>query len=139
MRQAFSPLGFSAAIDAPDFLQQWLGWLASPRFSSLVLHIDEYDAPLTHALHNQALFEEIQDVRRRFFYVVKANDKIWFFLFITGITRFSHTGIFSGLNNLTDINLEQRFSTLVGYTQAELRHCFWRPFAERRQRAPHGC
>lgn len=114
-------------------------WLASQRFSSWVLLIEEYDAPLTHALHNKALFEEIQDVRRRFFRVVKANDKICRFLFITGITRFSHTGIFSGLNNLTDITLDPRFSTLVAYTQAELRRCFWRPFAERRQRAPHGC
>ena len=117
-------MGFSAAIDAPDFLQQWHAWLASQRFSSWVLLIDEYNAPLTHALHNKALFEEIQDALRRFFHVVKANDKIWRFLFITGITRFSHTGIFSSLNNLTDIPLDPRFSTLVGYTEAELRRCF---------------
>lgn len=124
LRQAFSSLGFSAPIDAPDFLQQWHGWLASQRFSPLVLLIDEYDAPLTHALHNKALFEDIQDVLSRFFHVVKANDKIWRFLFITGITRFSHTGIFSGLNNLIDITLDPRFSTLVGYTEAELRRYF---------------
>lgn len=52
------------------------------------------------------------------------GKSLWRFSFITGITRFSHTGIFSGLNNLTDITLDPRFSTLVGYTEAELRRYF---------------
>jgi hypothetical protein len=46
------------------------------------------------------------------------------FLFMTGISKFSKAGVFSTLNNLNDISLEEDFGTLFGYTQEELAEYF---------------
>ena len=46
------------------------------------------------------------------------------FVFITGITRFSHTSIFSGFNNLTDLSLDPKYGTLIGITEEELQSYF---------------
>ena len=42
------------------------------------------------------------------------------FVFLTGITRFAHLNIFSGLNNLEDISLDAQYATLCGITGEEL-------------------
>jgi len=46
------------------------------------------------------------------------------FLFITGVSKFSHVSLFSDLNNLTDITMDARFATMLGYTQEELESNF---------------
>ena len=40
------------------------------------------------------------------------------------VSKFSKVSIFSELNNLTDLTIHPKFSTLVGYTQAELEQYF---------------
>jgi hypothetical protein len=42
------------------------------------------------------------------------------FVFITGITRFSKTSIFSGMNQLKNISMDSKFAHLVGYTKDEI-------------------
>ena len=46
------------------------------------------------------------------------------FIFLTGVSKFSKTSIFSGLNNLDDISIDSNFSTICGYTQEELENYF---------------
>jgi len=46
------------------------------------------------------------------------------FIFITGVSKFSKTSIFSELNQLTDLTLHNQHSTLVGITQEELEKYF---------------
>nr|WP_240739211.1 AAA family ATPase [Marinitoga lauensis] len=43
---------------------------------------------------------------------------------MTGITKFTKTGVFSALNNLNDISLNKKYSQMLGYTQEELEHYF---------------
>ena len=43
---------------------------------------------------------------------------------MTGVSKFSKVSIFSNLNNLTDITMDQRFSSLLGYTHEEVRSYF---------------
>lgn len=43
---------------------------------------------------------------------------------MTGVSKFSKTGIFSGLNNLKDITLDRRYSSICGYTQTDLQTVF---------------
>ncbi len=40
--------------------------------------------------------------------------------FITGVSRFSKVSLFSDLNNLIDITLDPGYSTICGYTEADL-------------------
>jgi dTDP-glucose 4,6-dehydratase len=49
---------------------------------------------------------------------------------LTGVSRFSKVGIFSGLNNLWDISAEKSFSSMLGYTQLELEDNFEREIEE---------
>ena len=52
--------------------------------------------------------------------MIKDCDRQLRFVFLTGVSRFSQAGIFSGMNNLRDITLDPRFGDLCGYTDAEL-------------------
>ena len=52
--------------------------------------------------------------------MIKDCDEQLRFVFLTGVSRFSRAGIFSGLNNLIDITLEPEFSAICGYTDADL-------------------
>ena len=57
------------------------------------------------------------------------------FVFLTGITRFAHLSLFSGLNNLKDLSMAGAYATLCGITAGELRANFGegvRQLAERR-------
>ena len=100
-------------------------FLAGLSSSSLVLLIDEYDAPLTACLDNKEFFERVRNYLSRFYGILKANDSGFFgFLFITGITKFNKTSIFSELNNLSDVSLSPRFGTLLGYTHEEVETYF---------------
>lgn len=88
--------------------------------SSLVLLIDEYDAPLTAHLGDHKLFESVQLALSRFYAAVKSYEGCLRFFFMTGITKLANTGIFSSFNNMTDISSDPRYGTLLGYTEQEL-------------------
>lgn len=99
-------------------------WLLGQPVSSVVILIDEYDAPLTECLTNPALFDDVRTVLSSFYALLKSADRAVRFLFITGITKFTRASIFSGLNSLSDISLAPRYGTLLGYTEEELRLYF---------------
>ena len=42
------------------------------------------------------------------------------FTFLTGVSKFSKVSLFSGLNNLQDITLDPRYSSVCGYTDEDL-------------------
>ncbi len=87
----------------------------------VVVLIDEYDAPITHYLGvdiKTALAN--RDLLRDFFAVLKNNDALLELVFLTGISRFSKVGVFSGLNNLTDLSMRLDYAPMLGYTQVEL-------------------
>jgi len=42
------------------------------------------------------------------------------FVIITGVSKFSNVSLFSGLNQLKDISLNERYGNICGYTQEEL-------------------
>ena len=84
----------------------------------VVILIDEYEKPLLDAFdkpHYELYREELAD----FYSVLKANEERIRFLFITGVTRFGHLNIFSGFNNLNDISLDTRYSSICGITREE--------------------
>ena len=90
----------------------------------VVVLVDEYDAPIGHALHKPDLAEAIRDEMRAFYIHLKANvDKIRF-LMMTGVSKFSQVSVFSALNNIEDLTLDARAATMLGYTETELETYF---------------
>ena len=105
-------------------LRAFKNWLAVQKSNSVVLLIDEYDAPLTACLNKVELFESVRMILSGLYATIKRNDQIFKFFFMTGITKFNKTSIFSELNNLSDLTLKTSFSTLLGYTHEEVERYF---------------
>ena len=96
---------------------------------SIVLLIDEYDAPLTHNINNNDKLQELMDILNDFYATIKQYTDKFRLIFITGVTKTSHVSIFSAFNNLVDISLKKEFNTLLGFTQNEIEH-FFDPYIE---------
>lgn len=86
----------------------------------VVLLIDEYDRPLLQHVTNIPLMKEIQAIMSDFYATVKAMGNKISFLFMTGVTKFSKTSVFSGMNNLIDLTLSPDTAHLLGYTDTEI-------------------
>ncbi len=86
----------------------------------VVILVDEYDKPLLNIEDNKILFEKNQSTLKSFFGNLKSMDKYIRFAFITGVARFSKVSIFSDLNNLDDISLEDAYADICGWSECEL-------------------
>lgn len=86
--------------------------------------VDEYDAPLLNSFGKEEINRSYRDTLRSLFSVLKNADAYIHFAFITGVSRFSHTSLFSGANNLEDISLLPEYSAICGVSEEELRRCF---------------
>ncbi len=81
-----------------------------------VMIVDEYDNPLIKSVN----LETDKDIYRGFFSVLKYSDKYLRFVFLTGVTKFAKTSIFSGTNQPDDISLDPNYSGICGITHEEL-------------------
>jgi hypothetical protein len=85
----------------------------------VVILIDEYDKPILDNATAKNI-EEIRRVLEDFYSVVKATEPYQRFVLLTGVSKFSKVSVFSKLNNLTDITMDTRYATMLGYKQDEL-------------------
>ncbi len=90
----------------------------------VVILIDEYDKPIIDYIDDIPQAEENRKILKSFYSVIKDSDNYIKFFFVTGVSKFSQVSIFSDLNNLNDITLDENYSALTGYTQQELEHYF---------------
>ncbi len=117
-------------IDRQPFLKekfaQLIEMLSQSRKEQVVILIDEYDKPLTDyiGLEDVDNIKEIKRVLKDFYGVIKAADQHLRFVFITGVSKFSKVSVFSDLNNLTDLSLWDKYSSILGYTGKELKNYF---------------
>ena len=87
----------------------------------VVILVDEYDKPLLQTMgSNEDLNEKYRNELKAFYSVIKTCDEYIRFAFLTGVTKFSKISIFSDLNNLRDISMEEDYAGLCGITQTEL-------------------
>jgi hypothetical protein len=86
----------------------------------VVVLIDEYDKPLISTMENPALNDEIRTMLKGFYGVLKAEDANLRFIFLTGVTKFSKVSIFSDLNQLLDISLNENFAEICGISEEEM-------------------
>lgn len=92
----------------------------------VVILVDEYDKPMIEYMEADEIktAKTIRRILKNFYGVIKGSDAFLHFVFITGVSKFSKVSVFSDLNNLRDITLSKQFSTLLGYTETELKHYF---------------
>jgi len=88
--------------------------------NKVVLLIDEYDKPILDHIDNIEMAEAIRNRLKEFYDALKGLDDYLRAIFITGVTKFTKTSLFSGINHLNDISNTSAQATLLGYTQAEL-------------------
>ncbi len=88
--------------------------------SSVVILIDEYDYPILKYLEHTEKAAAYREILKSFYGTLKGLDKHLRAIFLTGVTKFAKTSIFSGLNNLNDISLKKEASVLLGYTEQEI-------------------
>ncbi|MCQ2379996.1 MAG: ATP-binding protein [Victivallaceae bacterium] len=91
--------------------------------SDVVILVEEYDKPILNNITNPDL-PEIMSILRGFYSSIKDCDQYERFVFITGVSKFSHVSIFSDLNNLKDISMDWNYATMLGFTQEELEDNF---------------
>lgn len=90
------------------------------KFGRVAILVDEYDYPILRNLNNEPLAIEMRDALRDLFIIIKDLDEYINFVFITGVSSFAKAGIFSGLNNLRIITLNDNFGDILGYTDKEV-------------------
>ena len=85
-----------------------------------VVLIDEYDAPLLDVAHNKESLDVLRDTMRNFCSPLKDCESMLRFVFLTGITKFSQLSIFSELNNITNVSMDEPYAGICGITKEEL-------------------
>lgn len=86
----------------------------------VIILIDEYDTPLTHAYQNGFLDPISSFMRNMFSAALKGNPYLEKGL-MTGILRVSKNELLSGLNNLKIYSLfDNRYSQYFGFTESEV-------------------
>ena len=86
----------------------------------VVVLIDEYDAPMLDVVHEKEQLDVLRNTMRNFFSPLKYSEAKLRFVFLTGITKFSQVSIFSELNNITNISMDDEYAGICGITKDEL-------------------
>ncbi|MDE0269225.1 MAG: ATP-binding protein [Acidimicrobiaceae bacterium] len=111
------------AVDSPSASERFayiLEELHHQTARRVVVLVDEYDKPILDALTEPEVARANRDFLRGLYATVKDSDEHVRFVFLTGVSKFSKVSLFSGLNNLNDITLDPRYSSVCGYTDADL-------------------
>ena len=87
----------------------------------VVILVDEYDKPVLQVIGNDSLQEEYRSTLKGFYGALKSCDQYIQFAFLTGVTNFGKVSVFSDLNHLNDISMDQRYYDICGLTEKEIR------------------
>lgn len=86
----------------------------------VVILIDEYDKPMLQAIGNEELQQKFRNTMKAFYSVLKTMDGFIKLAFLTGVTKFGKVSVFSDLNNLIDISMDEQYVELCGITEKEI-------------------
>jgi len=125
LSEAEASYGISTSKEAQPFFASRFERLIKAAYQQtgkqVVILVDEYDKPLLQTMGvNEALNEDYRNELKAFYSVIKTCDEYIRFAFLTGVTKFSKISIFSDLNNLRDISMEEDYADICGISQIEL-------------------
>ncbi|MDR1873153.1 MAG: AAA family ATPase, partial [Deltaproteobacteria bacterium] len=115
--------GIKLEKDDPADMLSWLileFFVNHGQKEKVAILIDEYDAPIVERLVDPPLAEKIRVALRKFYGRLKTNSEMIGHIFITGVSRFTQTSIFSELNNLKDLTFNRKYAAICGLTAADL-------------------
>ena len=90
----------------------------------VVVLVDEYDKQILDHITDIETASANRQAVRGFYGILKSMDPYLRFTFISGVTKFTKTSVFSGLNNLLDITLKEEYANICGIETGDLGRCF---------------
>ena len=114
---------FSVECDSPDpnvRLLNLIKTVCQKSCKQVVILIDEYDAPLLDVAHERERLDALRNTMRNFYSPLKDCEPMLRFVFLTGITKFSQLSIFSELNNIKNVSMDEPYAGVCGITEDEL-------------------
>lgn len=98
--------------------------VAEKEGAQVVILVDEYDKPMLQAIGDDDLQTAYRKTLKAFYGALKSCDRYIRFAFLTGVTKFGKVSVFSDLNNLIDLSLDRRYTSICGITEVELHDYF---------------
>ena len=90
----------------------------------VVVLVDEYDKPMLQAIGKEELQNEYRSTLKAFYGALKSSDRYIKYAFLTGVTKYGKVSVFSDLNNLLDLSLDHRYTSICGISEKELHDYF---------------
>lgn len=100
------------------------------RFGPAVILVDEYDQPISRYIDDTDKAQKNREVLNEFYSNIKGQERYLRFIFITGVSQFTKTSLFSVMNNLNTLSFREDFADLLGLTEDEIKTYFM-PIVER--------
>ena len=117
LRKRVKEEGLDIADEIPsDLFKHLIEGLYKKYDQRVVVLIDEYDKPILDHITTVEKAEANSMIIRGFYGILKSMDPYLRFTFLTGVSKFTKTSIFSELNNLLDITLTEKYANICGIT-----------------------
>jgi hypothetical protein len=109
-----------------DILKKWIWKLKRLEGTRIVLLINEYDAPVTSFLpENPLMAQSVASMLKPLYQVIKGYGDYFHKVFVTGVSKFSSTSMFSGPNQFLPLmERSAEFVSLYGFTDSEIRSTY---------------
>jgi len=104
----------------PDRLQDILHGLHRASGQRVVVLVDEYDKPILDVIDQPEMAIANRQYLRGLYGAIKGSANDVRFVFVTGVSMFTKTSLFSEMNNLDNISLDPEFAAICGYTDNDL-------------------
>ncbi len=125
LRKFEGRVGFKAMARTPEGrLGELIERMYSQTGQTVVLLVDEYDKPILDAIEDTEVATANRNMLRGLYGATKYSKNFMRFSFFTGVSRFAKTSLFSGVNNLFDLTVMSKYSSICGYTDADLDEVF---------------
>ncbi|MFH1962041.1 MAG: ATP-binding protein [bacterium] len=107
-----------------NYFEELITKISAKYGERVIILIDEYDKPILDNIEEPMIAQQMREELKNLYSVLKSTDAYIKFVMLTGVSKFSKVSLFSGLNNLRDITIDERFSAICGYTQNDLEAVF---------------
>ena len=122
--EKYNCVGLEAQTNYGDRLRRLIEKAYECKGNRVVLIFDEYDSPVLNVIDDFEKLQAIKSIYNSFYGPVKSMGDHLRFVLITGITKFSQMSIFSTINNLSNISMDEEWEGLCGITAEELERDF---------------